>query len=639
MEFWLHVVNSILLFTMLGFSLNLLLGYTGLVSMFHAGLYGVGAYAAALSAKALGVPFPWTILVAVIMTTILAGAVTLPALRVHGEYLILLTLAFQMVIYGLMVSWVDLTQGRTGVSGIPRPNAFGLQLTTPAQFLPLMAMAALVTFLIAYRIGESPLGRVLKAIRDDERATLAAGKSVLRFKVLVFSVSGGLAGVASALLAHYHTFINPFSFSLDRSIFLVALVVLGGTANLLGTVVGATLFVGLPEILRFLEARREIVDAIRSLIFGMLLVLFMRFRPEGILPESLRIRRRAHAPPERGPAPAVALATRPVREDAGAALRAQGLRKSFGGIKAADNLTLTLTPGKVTALVGPNGAGKTTVFNLITGFLPLEAGAVVLHGRDATGLPPWQRVHLGLARTFQDVRLFERLSVIDNVLLSIPEQAGERLGPLFFAPGRVARAERENRWKALSYLDFVGLRDKAEELAASLAFGEQKLVALARLLATEADVLLLDEPAAGVDAQWVGRILDLIRRLAALGKTVCIVEHNLEVVTAIADHAYFMEAGRIIAEGRPEELMADRRLAEIYFGKVLRWPPGPTFWSFETSPPATSASRSSSTSRSRSAPARSSPSWVTTAPGRPPRSRRSSGCCRRGVAKSASMGV
>ena len=571
MDFWLHVLNMIGLFTILGLSLNLLLGYCGLASMAHAAFFGVGAYATALTARDLGLPFPLTMVAAVVLTTLVAGVVTFPALRVRGEYLILLTLAFQMVIYGLMVSWVDLTAGRTGISAIPRPRLFGATLVTPAQFLPLVVVCAAAVFAIAYRIGESPLGRILKAIRDDELATLAIGKSVLRYKVLVFCVSGGLAAVAAALFAHYQAFINPFSFNLDRSIFLVALVVLGGTANLLGTVVGAILFVGLPEVLRFLQARQDIVDAIRNLVFGLLLVLFMRFRPEGFVPEHARGSRAASADPSgasRTMGDLLASAGPPAAP--GPALSAHGLRKSFGGIKAADDLSLVLPRSKITALVGPNGAGKTTVFNLLTGFLAPDAGSVALRGTDVTRHAPWKTVRLGLARSFQDVRLFERMTVLENVLAAIPHQPGERLGPLFLAPRRTAAAERRNRDKALAYLAFVGLAHKAGELASSLAFGEQKLVALARLIATEADVLLLDEPASGVDLQWVRRILDLIRQLAASGKTVCIVEHNLEVVTAIADHAYFMEAGRIIAEGRPEDLMADPRLAQIYFGTARR---------------------------------------------------------------------
>ncbi len=571
MDFWLHVLNMIGLFTILGLSLNLLLGYGGLASMAHAAFFGVGAYAAALTARDLGWPFPLTMAAAVVLTTILAGVVTFPALRVRGEYLILLTLAFQMVVYGLMLSWVDLTAGRTGISAIPRPRLLGATLVTPAQFLPLIAFCAVVVFAIAYRIGESPLGRILKAMRDDELATLAIGKSVLRYKVLVFCVSGGLAAVAAALFAHYQAFINPFSFNLDRSIFLVALVVLGGTANPLGTVVGAFLFVGLPEVLRFLQARPDIVDAIRNLVFGLLLVLFMRFRPEGFIPEHSRRPKAAGANPPGASGTAGELLAPVGPSDApGPALGARALRKSFGGIKAADDLSLALARGKVTALVGPNGAGKTTVFNLLTGFLAPDAGTVLLRGRDVTRCAPWRTVRLGLARSFQDVRLFERLTVLDNVLAAIPHQPGERLGHLFLAPWRTAEAERRNREKALVYLAFVGLAGKAGEVASSLAFGEQKLVALARLIATEADVLLLDEPASGVDLHWVRRILELIRQLAASGKTVCIVEHNLEVVTAIADHAYFMEAGRIIAEGRPEDLMADPRLAQIYFGTVRR---------------------------------------------------------------------
>jgi branched-chain amino acid transport system permease protein len=573
-DFWLHVLNMILLLSILGVSLNLLLGYSGLVSMSHAAFFGVGAYAAALCARHLGLPFPLTLLVAVALTTVLAGAVTLPALRVRGEYLILLTLALQMVLYELMLSWVDLTAGRTGISGIPRPRLFGRTLVTPAEFLPLIALCTLGAFAIAWRVGESPFGRVLKAMRDDERATLAIGKSVLRAKVLVFCLSGGLAGIAAALFAHYQAFINPFSFTLDRSIFLVALVVLGGTANLAGTVVGAFLFVGLPEVLRFLQARQDIVDAVRDLVFGALLMLFMRFRPDGLVPEHAGLGARGRATVS-GPGPASptgGLAPTRSGHEAGVELplRAEGLDKRFGGITAADGLGLALPRGKVTALVGPNGAGKTTVFNLLTGLLPPDAGMVALRGRDITRLAPWKRVRSGLARTFQDVRLFERMTVLDNVLAAVPDQPGERLRPLFLAPWRVAAAERRNRETALGYLAFVGLAHRAHELAGSLAFGEQKLVALARLVATEADVLLLDEPASGVDAQWVHRILELIRRLAAAGKTVCLVEHNLEVVTAVADRAYFMEAGRIVAEGRPEELMADPRLGEIYFGKARR---------------------------------------------------------------------
>ncbi len=560
MEFWVHVIDTVLIFIILGLSLNLVLGFSGLASMAHAAFFGLGAYAAALLSSGLGWPFPLNLAAAILVTAAVAAIVALPALRVRGEYVILLTLALQMFAYGLMLSWVELTGGRTGLPGIPRPVIFGWKLVTPPDFLPLLLVAAVVTFLICRRIADSPYGRVLKALREDEAATVALGKNVLAVRVSLFAVSGGLAGAAGGLFAHYYAFINPFSFSLDQSIFLIAVVTLGGTANLWGTTVGALLFVGVPELLRFLYLQQDIVAPVRNLIFGLLLVAFMRFRPQGIIPEYAGLERRS-AGPKAEPAAVGELFRSAARN-----LAATGLSRRFGGIQAARQVDLELRPGEVVALVGPNGAGKTTIFNLLTGFLRPDAGRVYLDGEDITHLAPWQRARRGLVRTFQDVRVFQRMTVLDNVLVAVPNQAGENLLSLFFRPRRVAADEKIARALAFGYLEFVGLADRAGVLAESLSFGEQKLLALARALAVRPTVILLDEPASGIDPQWVGRMLDLIRRLRGAGCTVGLVEHNLEAVRAVADRAYFLEAGQVIASGHPEELIRDRRLAEIYFG-------------------------------------------------------------------------
>ncbi len=560
MEFWVHVVDTVLIFVILGLSLNLVLGFSGLASMAHAAFFGLGAYAAALLSLGPGWPFPLNVAAAILITAVAAAVAALPALRVRGEYVILLTLALQMFAYGLMLSWVELTGGRTGLPGIPRPVIFGWKLVTPPDFLPLLLAVAAAAFLVCRRITESPYGRVLKALREDEAVTLALGKNVVAFRVSVFAVSGGLAAAAGGLFAHYHAFINPFSFSLDQSIFLIAVVALGGTANLWGTVVGALLFVGVPELLRFLYLPQDIVAPVRNMIFGLMLVAFMRFRPEGLIPEYAGLERRFSG--RKGePAPVGELFRSAARR-----LAASGLVRRFGGIEAVKGVDLELRPGEVAALVGPNGAGKTTVFNLLTGFLRPYAGRVYLNGEDITKLPPWQRARRGLVRTFQDVRIFQRLTVLDNVLVGIPNQSGESLLSLFLRPGRVAADEKVARALAFGYLEFVGLADRAGVLAESLSFGEQKLLALARALAVRPTVILLDEPASGVDPQWVDRMLDLIRRLREAGCTIGLVEHNLEAVRAVADRAYFLEAGQVIASGRPEELVQDRRLAEIYFG-------------------------------------------------------------------------
>lgn len=560
MEFWVHVLNTVLIFAMLGLSLNLVLGFSGLASMAHAAFFGLGAYSAALLSSRLGWPFPIDLAAAMLVTGVVAAVAALPALRVRGEYVILLTLALQMLAYGLMLSWVELTGGRTGLPGIPRPVLLGWKLVTPLDFLPLTAVAAALTFVVCRRITSSPYGRVLKALREDEAATLALGKNVVGFRVSIFAVSGGLAAAAGALFAHYHAFINPFSFSLDQSIFLIAIVTLGGTANLLGTVVGALLFVGIPELLRFLYLQQDIVAAVRNLIFGLMLVAFMRFRPQGIIPEYSGLGGRTRT----AESPSLPVAN-PVRAGDGK-LVAVGLSKRFGGIQAVKGVDLELHPGQTVGLVGPNGAGKTTVFNLLTGFLRPDSGRVYLNGEDISALSAWQRARRGVVRTFQDVRVFQRMTVLDNVLVAVPEQSGESLVNLFFRPGRVAADEVKARMVALSYLEFVGLKARADLLAESLSFGEQKLLALARAMAARPTVILLDEPTAGLDSQWVARILELLGRLKDTGCAIGLVEHNLEVLRAVADRAYFLEAGQVVAAGRPEELIQDRRLSEIYFG-------------------------------------------------------------------------
>lgn len=602
MDFWFHVLNIGLIVSILGFALNLLIGYTGLVSMMHGAIYGLGAYAAAITSVRAGVPFPLTILIAVVVAAGLSLLTAWPALRVKGEYLILLTLALQVVASGVFVAWTSMTGGSGGIGGVERPVLFGQPLIDPPQWLPVLLLVFAVALIVAWWVGHSPFGRVLKAVRENESATLALGKSVTYYKVSIFGVSGALAGLGGGAFAHYQAFVNPVSFSLNASIFLIAVVVLGGAGNLLGTLVGALLLASLPEVLRFLDLGSQFVGLIQKFLYGALLVLFMLYRPQGLIPEHARLpwrrndeesRRsgdRRSSPDHHGTPSAVETDTgverqrgtdSPVRvssdrdahdrdrdglDSPRRSLTAEGLRKTFGGVTAADKLNLELAPGSVTALVGPNGAGKTTVFNLLTGFIPPDAGTVRIGDQLLDGLSPWQRVHAGLARSWQDVRLFQDLSVIDNVMVAIPDQEGETLTSLFGRPTVVRRQQPTYRAQAEEHLRFVGMAGRADDLVSSLAYGQQKLVAMARLAATDAEILLLDEPAAGVDRQWVDRILELIERLSSLGHTICIVEHNLDVVRAVAQSAYFMDTGRIIAEGHPEDLIRDPELADRYFG-------------------------------------------------------------------------
>jgi branched-chain amino acid transport system permease protein len=317
------------------------------------------------------------------------------------------------------------------------------------------------------------------------------------------------------------------------------------------------------------------------------LVFLTRVRPQGLIPEGSTVRsilRRkksegrtemtnvSETAPTFAARTAVAEVSQADRhsrwEKAEVVLEARGISKSFGGIVAAENLDFVLKRGTITALVGPNGAGKTTVFNLLTGAIAPDSGTVTLLGRDVTGRTLDSSARSGLVRSFQDVRLFQRLTCLDNVLLGVQDQPGEKIRSLFANPGLVASKEKETHEQAMKWLSFVGMQDFADVPTASLSYGQTKLVSLARVLSTEAEVLLLDEPASGIDVKWVDNMLELVLAISAEGRTVCIVEHNLRVVRDLADHSYFMELGRITAEGTVDELTSSPRLAQAYFGTV-----------------------------------------------------------------------
>jgi branched-chain amino acid transport system permease protein len=353
------------------------------------------------------------------------------------------------------------------------------------------------------------------------------------------------------------------------------MVVLGGTANFWGPLLGALILVGLPEALRFLPGTASVIDAFREIMYGIILLLFMIFRPQGILPEYSAKVSRSRLPDrspseESGPGPSSKNQSGPSWQKGLKTnlLEVKGLSKSFGGLEAVADVSMALPAGKITGLIGPNGCGKTTLFNLITGFLNPDNGNISIVGdQDITRQPPHRLVKKGMARSWQDVRAFKGMTVLDNVIVACPKQTGENLALLFFSPRRVAAEERENLRRAIDYLHFVGLGDKVWEITGNLSPAEQKLVAIARLLATECPLLLLDEPTAALDIESIHVIIKLIRQIASQGtKTILLIEHNLDVVRGLVDNAYFMSQGKILDFGPPSELMQNPRLTEVYFG-------------------------------------------------------------------------
>jgi branched-chain amino acid transport system permease protein len=591
--------TQIAIYSVYAMSLNVLLGYAGQLSVAHAAFGAVGGYLAAY----LGLNHDWTFLAALIAGGAAAGLVgvltSLPALYLDVRFLILLTLALSTAILAV-VGAIPALGGATGLTSLPFPNVFGKTLLLPSQWFVFTLIVGLIVLAICWRMVHSPFGRVLRGVREDELATRGVGKSVVRYKVTVFGVTAAMAGIAGALLAYYNSSIQPGGYDLSQSLEIIAMVVIGGTANLFGSILGATILILLtPFLQNVVNIDPNTAGYVRLFIYGALIVLFMMVLPQGLLrerwtPERLWAKLRRRRAPQPVPVAAHAgadghhAAARAGGADGAGgdgdgagivtgvgaitngggkiALQASGLRKYFGGIRAADDLNLELRTGQITGLIGPNGAGKTTVFNLLTHVIPPDAGSVTLSGHVVTGWAPNRIATSGMSRSYQDVRIFTRMSVLENVLIAIPHQPGEHLLNLFLRPLAVRKFERQARERAMEHLSFVGLAEHADEDAGSLPFGDQKLLALARLLATDAEVLLLDEPASGIDIDGVERMLGLIEQLRNRGKCVCIVEHNLHVVERLADRVYFMEAGRITAEGTMTELISQERLSEVYFG-------------------------------------------------------------------------
>ncbi|MDX6739649.1 branched-chain amino acid ABC transporter ATP-binding protein/permease [Actinocorallia sp. A-T 12471] len=576
MSLWLFYLVQMAVFAGFALSLNLLLGYAGQLSAGHAGFAALGGYTVAYLATAQ----EWAFLPALAAGAAVAGLagllIGLPALRLSGEYLILLTIAFTLALLGVIATFPELggTLGITDLSGLA---IFGWHLDDQADWLVVALAVAALTFALCRRLGESPFGRVLRALREDPEATRAHGKNVYAAKLTVFAITSALAGLVGGVSTASLSLASPGLYALDLSMTVIAMVILGGAGNLWGAVLGGALLTLIQPLLRQVLGLDSAQSALaQSAVYGTLIVAVMLLRPQGLLPE--RGARGGKAapttqPPPAGRAPAETdpadqALRRAAWEEAQVVLRTSGVGKRFRGITAAEGLDLELREGTITALIGPNGAGKTTVFNLLTGAIAPDAGSVELAGRDLVGRRPDEIAGLGLVRTFQDVRLPQRLTCLENVMLGVQEQAGEHVTRLFTPGSGVARREAEVRAKAREWLEFVGMAEFADVPAGALSYGQSKLVSLARALATEARVLLLDEPASGIDTAWVERMLELIEDVRRQGRTVCIVEHNLHVVSRLADDVYFMELGRITAHGTVAELTASPRLAEAYFGTV-----------------------------------------------------------------------
>jgi branched-chain amino acid transport system permease protein len=552
-----QILIAVATFAVLAGGLNLVLGYAGVFSLVHAAFFGIGAYTTGQLVLLLGVPFPIDMLAAFLVPAVIAAIVSQPLARLTHEYVIVGTLALQLVLSNIFLNWQALTGGSYGLFGITRPSVAGVDLTDLPGYAAFAVGVALLCFLVLWWVVRSPFGLALRGLREDDVLAQSFGKDVSRQRVVAFALGSGIAGVAGMLYARFVGYIDPSTFSIDQSLVAVTILVVGGLGNLLGTVVAAIVLETVPQVLRFIPATSNAVPQLQLLFYGVLLTALVRLRPQGLIAERPLIR--AARQPIPSPAAASEGRSEGTRVGQGTVLEVRDISKRFGGLRAVDGLSLSIPAGRVTGIIGPNGAGKTTLFNMITGYLRTDQGSILYNGRELTKLHPFQIARLGISRSFQDLRVFSRLTVLENVVLAIQPSDSERLV-------RASRQQQRTVERAMAALHQFGLIDRADDRVGQLSYAQQKLLVVATLVARNDPFILLDELAAGLDQESVHRFAGLVREMAAAGRTVCLIEHNLDFVWQTADEVFVLDQGKLLAHGSPQEIQGDARVAEIYFG-------------------------------------------------------------------------
>lgn len=528
--------------------LTVVLGLCGQINLAQAAFFGLGAYAVGLGTVDYGLNF-WLCIGIGLVLVLAAGAfLGTSTLRLGGHYLAMVTISFQQIVTLVMVNWIPVTHGPDGVSRIPRPGLF----TSAQGYLAFCVTVLAVVGYIVWRLPASPLGRAMRAVRDNELAASVAGIDVQRTKVTAFAICALLGGLGGALFAGGFAYVSPDQFSFAESIVFLTMVLLGGVASPIGAVVGTGLLILIPEWLRFLKA----IPGLYLAIYGLAVILIVLFMPDGIWGWfSQWTRRFGKAAVAAVPAAAAALELRGSVGHDNEVLRVEGLAKHFGGLKAVDGVSFTVKRGSVHALIGPNGSGKTTTLNVLSGIYTPTAGKMVLDGTDVSNLPPHRRTIAGLGRTFQNIRLFRSMTAVENVIIGA-EHPGNPVGKAHHALDARARAA----------LAFVGLGDRADEMVTSFSYGHQRLIEIARALAGNPTLLLLDEPAAGLNSTEKVELTGLLKRIAAKGLTILIIDHDMTLVSDVAEHITVLNFGRRIADGDPVSVLNHPDVVTAYLG-------------------------------------------------------------------------
>jgi ABC-type branched-subunit amino acid transport system ATPase component/ABC-type branched-subunit amino acid transport system permease subunit len=552
--------------------LTVLLGYSGQISLAQAAFFGIGAYVFSVLVVTYSVSYWLSLLASLAVTSAFGFFLGAISLRLASHYLALVTIGFQIITQLVLNNWRGFSGGADGISNIPRPSLLGLNFSTDRDFYWFALIIFGIAAYIVYRLRHSRLGGALLALREDEIAAASNGISVFWTKVLAFSVCAALGGLGGILYASGSLFISPDVFSFYQSVSLFAMVLVGGRESIVGTSLGAALITFLPEVLRFLQAYT-------IAIYGLLIVVVVLFLPEGLyglllrgasaLSKKFEKRTTGITPHIR---PSLAEAAPPARPIATTEplLEIKGLSKHFGGVKAVQNLDLTICKGDVAVLIGPNGSGKTTVLNVLSGIYSTTSGSITYRGQDISNSHPNAINRLGICRTFQNIRLFPELTALENVAVGYyPKGTVGLIGTLLSRPLGY-REEETARTKARDILHFLGF-DRLNIKAKNLPYGQQRIVEIARAIVSSPDLLLLDEPAAGMNHEETASLSQILYRIHALGLTMLLIEHDMSFVASVATRAYVMDFGQKISEGSVAHVLHDPAVVKAYLGDDIAY--------------------------------------------------------------------